>query len=355
MKFYRPSRFRLRSFWFSMIFINFAFADIMYNERMWNDWKVWLVTLSIVTTMGTVTFLAHTQYEYFIQEKFPSLEQTKYRVFFKLLENLVVITPGVLVIFYIFHQFKILGYQVKKDDLKYGFLVGLWVNLIFGTLFEVEYILNKYKETAAEKEMLEKLHLDQEFEQLKQKVNPHFLFNCFNTLSSLITEDKNKAEKFLDELSKVYRYLLQNNEEGLSTLQHEMKFIQNYFQLLKTRHGDAVQLQVNIDEQFNDFQLPSLSLQMLVENVVKHNSLSKNAPLVINIFTSSDNTLAVTNNLQRRSVPAPSNKVGLENIKSKYGLLKHKGFTVMDDEKNFTVVLPLISDNKTAINSATNK
>ncbi len=328
--------------------------DIMYNDRMWSDWKVWLVTLSIVTAMGTVTFLIHTQYEYFIQHKFPSLEQTKYRVFFKLVENLVVITPGILLIFFVFHQFKILEYQVKEGDLKYGFLVGLWINLIFGTLFEVEYILNKYKETAAEKETLEKLQLDQEFEQLKQKVNPHFLFNCFNTLSSLITEDKNKAEKFLDELSKVYRYLLQNNEEGLSTLQHEMKFIQSYFQLLKTRHGDAVQLQVNIDEQFNDFQLPSLSLQMLVENVVKHNSLSKYMPLLIHIFTATDNTLTVTNNLQRRSVPAPSNKVGLENIKAKYDLLKQDGFTVMEDEKNFTVVLPLISNNKTIINSATN-
>ncbi len=355
MKFYRPSKFRFSSFWFSMIFINVAFVYIMYGGRIWTDWKVWVASFSIVTTMGTFTFFMHTQYEYFIQEKFPLLEQTKYRVFFKLLENLVVITPGVLLIFFIFHQFKILGYQVGEDDLKYGFLVGLWVNLIFGTLFEVEYILNKYKETAAEKELLEKLQLDQEFEQLKQKVNPHFLFNCFNTLSSLITEDKNKAEKFLDELSKVYRYLLQNNEEGLSTLQHEMKFIQSYFRLLKTRHGDAVQLQVSIDEQFNDFQLPSLSLQMLVENVVKHNSLSKNAPLLIKIFTSPDNTLAVTNNLQRRSVPAPSNKVGLENIKSKYDLLKHNGFTVLEDERNFTVVLPLISNNKTAMPTSTIK
>jgi LytS/YehU family sensor histidine kinase len=189
------------------------------------------------------------------------------------------------------------------------------------------------------------MSLQQEFDVLKSQVNPHFLFNCFNTLSSLINEDAKKAELFLDELSKVYRYLLRNNEAGLSTLQNELKFIESYFRLLKTRHGDAVQFQVEADKRYENYLVPSLSLQMLVENAVKHNVLSKNKPLMIDIFTAAGNKLIVNNNLQRRTVKGPSNRIGLDNIKMKYQLLAQKGFHVMEDEKNFTVVLPLIWNN----------
>lgn len=194
------------------------------------------------------------------------------------------------------------------------------------------------------------MHVQEEFDGLKQKVNPHFLFNCFNTLSSLISEDKDRAEQFLDELSKVYRYLLKNNEDGLSSLESELKFIQSYFQLLKTRHGDSVSMRIEVDKQYNLYLLPSLSLQMLVENSVKHNAHSKSRPLQIEIFTTVGNKLVVNNNLQRRTISAPSNKVGLENIRAKYELLHLTGFTIMEDVKNFTVILPLIWNNNKIVN-----
>jgi LytS/YehU family sensor histidine kinase len=144
----------------------------------------------------------------------------------------------------------------------------------------------------------------------------------------------------------VYRYLLRKNTDSMSTLESEIKFIQSYFRLLKTRHSDAVELQVDIDKQYSSYLLPSLSLQLLLENAVKHNALSKNKPLTIEIFTTTGNKLVVNNNLQRRTIKAPSNSVGLENIKAKYELLHTKGFLVMEDGKNFTVVLPLIWNNE---------
>jgi hypothetical protein len=177
---------------------------------------------------------------------------------------------------------------------------------------------------------------------LRYQVNPHFLFNCFNTLSSLISEDRKQAEVFLNELSKVYRYLLRNNEDGLSTLQTEIRFIESYYQLLKTRHGDAVQLEIEIDKKYDQYLLPSLSLQLLLENAVKHNVLSKNKPLVIDIFTTTGNKLVVSNTLQTRSIKGPSNKIGLENIRNKYELLSQPGFQVLEDKTSFSVVLPLI-------------
>jgi two-component system, LytTR family, sensor kinase len=346
MKRSKPTKTDYQIFWISICFINFALMYTMYGERIWSDWKLWPVSWGIITTVGYISLLAHVSYNNFIETKFPSLEETGKRVLFKLGANIFVMSPSIFLLLYLFHGFKILGYQIQVNDLKFGYLTGLLSNIIIGTVLECAYAIRKYKETVAEKELLEKLQLDQEFEQLKQKVNPHFLFNCFNTLSSLISEDKGKAEQFLDELSKVYRYLLQNNEDGMSTLDNEMKFMQSYFQLLKTRHGDAVSLKVTIDKQYKQYLLPSLSLQMLVENAVKHNALSKNLPLNIEIYTTADNKLAASNNLQPRAVKAPGNNVGLQNIKAKYDLLKQNGFQVMEDGKNFTVVLPLIANGK---------
>ncbi|RYF93661.1 MAG: sensor protein lytS, partial [Chitinophagaceae bacterium] len=157
------------------------------------------------------------------------------------------------------------------------------------------------------------------------------------------------------ELSKVYRYLLQNNEDGLSTLQTEVQFVQSYYKLLQTRHGDAVQLNIQIDKRYDLYLLPSMSLQLLIENVVKHNVVSKTAPLEIDIFTIAGNKLVVNNNLIRRVAKAVSNKVGLENIKAKYSLLNQQGFSVMEDESNFTVVLPLIWNNTSARSRSTNQ
>jgi two-component system LytT family sensor kinase len=345
MKIIKPSRIYSLCFWTSMPLITFALMYILYDERIWTDWRVWAVSWPVIYLIGYLSFFIHVQYDAVLRKKLPSLRQTGKRILWDLAVNLFVMTPSVLLIFYAFQWFHILNYRLEEGDLKYGYLVGLATNLIFQTLWEVMYIIDKYKEAVKEKDLLEQLQLEGEFDGLKQKVNPHFLFNSFNTLSSLISEDKDRAEAFLDELSKVYRYLLRNNEDGMSSLSNELKFIQSYFQLLKTRHGDAVNLQTEVDKQYNTYLLPSLSLQMLVENAVKHNALSKTKPLYIEIFTTVGNKLVVNNNLQRRTVKAPSNRIGLENIKAKYELLNQSGFQVIEDEKNFTVVLPLIWSN----------
>jgi LytS/YehU family sensor histidine kinase len=245
-------------------------------------------------------------------------------------------------IFYCYDAFHFLGYQMDHSRLKIALYSGLALTMVATTLWEAEYTFKQWKESIAEKEKLEQLTIQQEFETLKGQVNPHFLFNCFNTLSSLISEDRKQAERFLDELSKVYRYLLHNNEDGLSTVQTEIKFIESYYRLLRTRHGEAVELKIEIDKKYEQYFLPSLSLQLLVENAVKHNVLSKNKPLLIDIFTTAGNRLVVNNNRQTRTVKGPSNKIGLDNIKAKYQLLNQTGFQILTDPKSFSVVLPLI-------------
>lgn len=341
----RASRVQLYSFIMAMPLIGLALNHIMYGSRIFHDYRVWLVSFPLMCALGVMIWYAHVIYDNSVQDRYPEITQIKKRVFLKSLVVILVMTPAVLLIFLLYDYLNILGYKMHVDDLKYGILVGVSVNIIFLTLWEAMYMMEKYKENLAEREILKQMSLQQEFDVLKSQVNPHFLFNCFNTLSSLIAEDPQRADSFLNELSKVYRYLLRNNESSLSTLENELKFINSYFKLLKTRHGDAVQFQLEIDKRYNHYLLPSLSLQLLVENAVKHNVLSKNKPLMIDIFTTAANRLVVSNNLQRRTKKGPSNKIGLDNIRTKYEILRQRGFQIMEDGKTFTVVLPLIWDN----------
>jgi two-component system LytT family sensor kinase len=342
MKLYMPRKVHIAGFIIPMPFIAFALNHILYDERANTEWKIWAYSMPLLFAIGLLSWYAHVQYEYFIQRKFPELRQTAKRVVLKLLTNVFLMTPSVLLIFFVYDRFHILGYSLKTEDLKLGYIVGLCVNFLFVTLWEVLYLLEKYKESLSEKELLENMSMEQEFENLKDQINPHFLFNCFNTLSSLIQEDKKEAEKFLDELSKVYRYLLKSNEDSISTVEKELKFIQSYYQLLKTRYGSGLQLSIDVDKRYYSYLLPSLSLQLLVENAVKHNIVSRLQPLVIEIFSAAGNKMVVNNNLQRKQLSKASTRIGLNNIISKYKLMKQPGFQIIEGESNFMVVLPLV-------------
>jgi len=345
MKLSRPLKIQVIGFWVSMPAITLAWNAILYPGRFLTDWRVWAFSWPLIYGIGIVSWYIHIQYDHYIRRKYPTLRQTNKRIFLKALANLIVMTPSVLFIFYAYDYFHILGYHLRSADLKWGYLIGLSINMLFETLWEVLYLLEKYRDSLSEKELLEKMNMDYEFENLKGQVNPHFLFNCFNTLSSLIEEDKKEAEHFLDELSKVYRYLLRNNEDGISTVEKEIKFIQSYYELLRTRYGEGLQLSIEIDRRYYPYQLPTLSLQLLVENAVKHNIVSRQQPLIMEIFTTAGNKLVVNNNLQRRTTNKPSTRIGLTNIRAKYKLMKCEGFQVVEGENNYMVVLPLIWNN----------
>lgn len=342
MKLFKPPKLELYSFLFSMPLISALVNLILYEDRLWTDYRVWLFSIPFIYLIGIFSWYGHVLYADWIESKYPELQQSKQRITGKALVLFFVMSPSLLLIFFIYQRFEILDYEFQNVHLIKGLAVGVCVNLIFETLYEADYVFSKMKASALEKETIAELAVNLDFTALKNQVNPHFLFNCFNTLSSLISIDKPRAELFLDELSKVYRYLLKNNEEGVSTLFNEIKFIESYYNLLQTRHGKAIQLNVKIDLRYEYYLLPSLTLQLLVENAVKHNAFSKNEPLVIEIFTAATNKLVVNNNVRPLRVKAPSNRIGIHNIIAKYELLKQKGFQVMQDEKNFTVVLPLI-------------
>ncbi|MCW3118525.1 MAG: hypothetical protein JWM28_2607 [Chitinophagaceae bacterium] len=347
LKWVKPSKVEVYSFLISMPFIDLGLQAILYGDRVIYDNPIWSISFPLIYVIGLLSWYSQVLYNAWIEKKFPSLAESGKRIITKCLVYVVVMSPSVLFIFFLYDRLHILGYSIKEGDLKMGLILGVVVNLIFVGLWEAIYIIKKYKESLADIELIEQMGTQQEFENLKNQVNPHFLFNCFNTLSSLISIDKKQAETFLDELSKVYRYLLRNNEDGISTLEKEVKFMHSYYRLLKTRYGDGLNLSIEIDKRYQPYLLPSLSLQLLVENAVKHNIVSKQQPLMLEIFTTAGNKLVVNNNLQKKQQKEKSTHIGLNNIRAKYKLMKQQGFQVVEGEKNFMVVLPLIwNDNK---------
>lgn len=176
---------------------------------------------------------------------------------------------------------------------------------------------------------------------LQSQINPHFLFNSLNTLSSLIDESPGQASSFVDELSSVYRYLLRSNETELTPLRIELRFLSSYFHLLQTRHGNTITLETNIDETDKDLLLPPLTLQLLVENAVKHNVVLPERPLRIRLRVV-DHHLIVENTLQRKTLRVESNGVGLSNIAVKYRLLNQPVPVFEETDGWFRVTLPLL-------------
>ncbi|MRS62236.1 sensor histidine kinase [Larkinella terrae] len=230
-------------------------------------------------------------------------------------------------------------------DVMYGIQYAVFFMTVYGVLFYIgasTSYRNRLKLVEQEKEELRAAHLQSQLDALKQHVNPHFLFNALNSLSSLISEDPKQAEKFVDKLSEVYRYLLRSNQQHLTTLEAELQFLAAYYHLLQTRHGAALQLEVTVEDSYYSYQLPPLSLQLLVENAVKHNVASARRPLHIQVLVDSQNRLLVRNTLQRKTTRVLSNGVGLTNIVTKYQMLNLPQPIVDETETQFTVALPLL-------------
>lgn len=228
------------------------------------------------------------------------------------------------------------------------FIAGLQImcTLLVVCAYEGLYYMENWKLLFAESEKMKESNLFSQYNFLKNQIKPHFLFNSLNTLSSIIVTDPLKAERFVEEMSSVYRYLLKKNEKDLTTLQEELNFLDSYILLLKTRFEEALQVKIDVPPRYEDYLLPPLVLQLLIENAVKHNVVSREKPLTVDITVDTKNNLHICNNLQRKRSLETSEKTGLSNLMARYELLKmgHQ-LHIIEEDDFFKVIIPLIHDN----------
>jgi two-component system LytT family sensor kinase len=210
-----------------------------------------------------------------------------------------------------------------------------------GAVYESMRFFNLWKETLVEKEQVERAHLASQLEGLRNQVNPHFLFNSLNTLIYLIPEEPAKAVRFVQQLSKVYRYVLESRDAKVISLGDELEFLKSYIFLLKERFGENLDVAIQPPDPSPKGAIVPLSLQLLFENAIKHNVISTEKPLRIEVFAENGH-LVIRNNLQRKNQVMDSTGVGLDNIRTRYRLLTDRNVEVIASPKYFTVLLPLL-------------
>ncbi|GAB2698703.1 histidine kinase [Mucilaginibacter koreensis] len=224
----------------------------------------------------------------------------------------------------------ILMYQFR------GVLINLTIYMFLYLLYQ-SYI---NRVIAIELERTKADHLEARYELLKQQVNPHFLFNSLNTLKSMVEMGDDNSADFIVKLSDFYRFSLESRQKNVVPMQEELKMLKAYFYLIQARFEDGVSLCIDISPEHQKMMIPVFTLQLLVENAVKHNIISIDQPLNIKL-TSLGNWLVVQNNLQPKSIPEPSTKIGLENINQRYLHLTGQPIEVISDGHSFTIKLPV--------------
>lgn len=226
--------------------------------------------------------------------------------------------------------------------LLYNGLIYAVVNIIIMGVFEAWVFYIRSAEAARKAETLERELTQMRFEMLKSQINPHFMFNSLNVLSGLIEKDVTKAQEFIDEFSQIYRYVLETVEQPTTNLGRELEFLRSYLFLQQMRYGEDLSWSVSLPAGMLEMILPPLSLQVVLENAIKHNIINHSKPLHIRI-TAEDMMLTVSNRLQPKISAAASTGVGLSNLIRRYSLITDRvpRFTVVND--NYIVRLPLIN------------
>lgn len=217
--------------------------------------------------------------------------------------------------------------------------------LVTGSCYIIHLIF-KQQHILVENQQLRTEGLRNQYESLKSQLNPHMLFNSLNTLRSLIREAPDKAQEYTQGLSNVLRYTLQSNESKCVPLSQELEFTHSYMFLLKMRYEENLHFDIDIDNQLLSYLLPPMSLQLLIENAVKHNQISNRHPLTITIRTLGDNSITVSNPIIRKLTPYVGTKIGLQNLSRRYELLMHQSIVIDSIHEIFSVKLPMIHSEK---------
>lgn len=309
------------------------------------EWPFILQASLVAACVGVLSWITHIVTANIMIEQIPSHTKILTRILIQLPAYIILTQAGIcLLTFVMLRLLHITTQPLTWHNYRPLFFAGLLLNVIATSFHEGTMFFEKWKLSLVETEQLKKMNLQSQLDSLKNQVNPHFLFNSLNCLSSLIHTDPDKASDFLDEMSKVYRYLLRSNENELTPLSGELQFVGSFFHMLKTRYGHGIELAIEVDDEAQELLIPPLTLQMLVENAVKHNTILKDSPLRISIRSSAQGRLLVNNNVQKKMSKILSNKIGLQNIVAKYQLLNQPDIIIDHNEQEFSVNLPLIKN-----------
>lgn len=323
----------LIDFLFNNSFVRFPFTEAIIN---------WSVTLffTIVNwfTIRTIIIL--------LKMKFPDFKDDTKRfvlLFIAIVSTVILIdVMGNQLLSYIFeNRFT----AISSSKVLIPIII---ISAMTMAIYEAIHYNLRLKKSIREEEQAKRVIVQAQLDTLRNQAQPHFLFNTLNTLRDIIDQNsKEDAKQFVDKLSDVYRFILESGSSNLTSLRDELKFAKAYIHIQSERFGDNLKMNWDIPETSLDAMIVPMSLQLLLENAIKHNVISRAKPLVIDV-TIKDHHIVIGNKIQPKSTQLPSTKVGLKNIEKRYTLISNKSIAIINDGKRFSVSLPLlnVSDQK---------
>lgn len=316
---------------------------LLFDNLYFTDIGVFVAATLVTFFIQTLSWLMHTWVATTVRNRFIRDRDMIKRMAISLFLFIIMTGITLTLIFYGYGYVNFMGYELDESKYNWALTIGVIVNIFATVVHESVSGFEKWKLTLTETEQLKKEYMQSQLFGLRSQVSPHFLFNCLNSLSSLISESPAQAEQFLDEMSKVYRYLLRSSDEQIVELGTELQFVHSYFHLLKARYGTGVDLVVDIKDSDRGKLLPHLTLQILLDNILKLNLISKDRPLSIHISINAFGWLEVKNNIQNRITGdvVPDEKA-ISGISNKFRLLCHHSLEIDDNGKDRIIKIPLL-------------
>jgi two-component system, LytTR family, sensor kinase len=303
----------------------------------------YLLDLVFTSALSILVWEGNLQLDAFLNKKLPWQINAGKRVLVQALVALLFNGTVLLSSMWMYHIYLCLN-NAQADQLMRGsFIIAMFLSF---AILAVEVGMQFYKNwrhSLIEAERYKTESTQAQLQNLKNQVNPHFLFNNLSVLNSLVYQDQDKAAEFIQQLAKMYRYVLDQRNTELVSLESELQFLEHYLFLLKIRFGKSLVVEQDIHADCLPKLLPPLCLQMLVENAIKHNEVSIAKPLTVFIRAQHDHLL-IKNNIQPRVEEEPASKTGIKNMKTRYAFFTEEEIQVVQNQNTFEVILPLLSN-----------
>ncbi|MBK7763637.1 MAG: sensor histidine kinase [Bacteroidetes bacterium] len=320
------------------ILVSILLKIVIYDEPSGHPiWYDFVASIIITIVVWEGNLIIDDQ----MNRKYPWVDKTKLRLLIHPLLAILYSSISLYLLMLLFNTY-VCGLDTHHRELMKGsLLIGLLVTVIILSFEIGGQLLQGWKRSLLEVEKYRTESISAQLQNLKNQINPHFLFNNLSVLSSLVYDDADKAVDFINQLSKVYRYVLEQKDTELVQLENEIRFIESYIFLLKIRFDKNIEFHLDIDPSSKEKFLPPMSLQMLCENAIKHNEISHDHPLHIHLY-SEGNKLVVSNVIRDRKQAEPSSNTGLKNIMDRYRFFTEESVDILREGEKFIVRIPLL-------------
>jgi len=318
----------------------FIIAIVSYNASI-KSLQAFLITYAWTFAICYTQWIGHTFFYNLLDKKYSWPEHPWKRAIYGSLAIIIYAVFAYIIVSLL--MARIVYGTWPEDQLMWGIktsYVAIIVSFAVSIVFLAFGFFQSWKNSLLQAENLKAEMLRYKYESLQNQINPHFLFNSFNVLTDLVYEDQKKAVNFISQMSQLFRYVLDSKDKELVPVAEELEFISSFAYLLQTRFEDKLTIEVDVDSESDEVMVP-MSLQLLIENCVKHNEISASKPLTVQIFRE-DTMICVANNLQPKGIEERSTGTGLNNLSQQYRYFTDRQIMISETPKDYVVKVPVI-------------